>query len=193
MKWSWQWMSFHKNRGVKGQLHNTYWDAFVIQKNYGKHVNNLYEHILTWTNLKCLISALALTCPFLQMKQIICSLEDYSSQLGHSGIHLGGFNIYIIDSGLQKAIHIGQFLTVWSAKDKVNFEKLINTGQWIRSLQGRACWSITINQEWTLLLLGPTARRYGWRLSPMLSKCPWILVPVCERMKTHLCQCGITS
>ncbi len=48
MKWSWQWMSFHKNRGMKGQLHNTYWDAFVIQKNYGKHVNNLYEHILTW-------------------------------------------------------------------------------------------------------------------------------------------------
>ncbi len=72
------------------------------------------------------------------MKQIICSLEDSSSQLGHSGIHLGGFNIYIIDSGLQKAIHIGQFLTVWSAKDKVSFEKLINTGQWIRSLTGKS-------------------------------------------------------
>ena len=48
MKWNcWLW-NIHCHQNINCHLHNTWLDAFVIQKNFDKRENNLYEHILTW-------------------------------------------------------------------------------------------------------------------------------------------------
>ena len=39
-------------------------------------------------------------------------LQHPGPQLCNSRIYLGVFHIYVIDSGLQKGVHIGKFLTV---------------------------------------------------------------------------------